>query len=64
MKSPRCLCLCMCILHIAGRQRLCKHLNAAMNTQATAEELLGASFSMRSERIKGKQTIGSSQNFS
>jgi hypothetical protein len=33
---------------IVARQRLGKHLPAAMNSQATMEELLDAVFSMRS----------------
>jgi hypothetical protein len=35
-----CLYVCMYILHIIARQRLVKHISAAMNTNATVEELL------------------------
>jgi hypothetical protein len=35
-------------LHIVARQQLCKNITAAMNTHATTDELLDASFAMRS----------------
>jgi hypothetical protein len=43
MRSRRCLCV-TCPLNVA-RQRLGKHLPAAKNTHATAEEMLDAVFS-------------------
>jgi hypothetical protein len=47
---------------IVARQRLSKSITAATNTHATIEELLDASFSMRSVSCQGKQVIKSSQN--
>jgi hypothetical protein len=45
---PVSLCVCMCNPLIVVRQRLGKNVPAATNTHATREELLDASFSMRS----------------
>jgi hypothetical protein len=39
---------------IVARQRLGKNVTVATNTHATLEELLGASFSMRSVSYQGK----------
>jgi hypothetical protein len=39
---------------IVARQRFCENVTAAMNTHATIEELLEASFPMRSVSYKGK----------
>jgi hypothetical protein len=47
------VCLYVYLSNIA-RQRLGKNLTAAMNTQRTTEELLEASFSMRSITYKKK----------
>jgi hypothetical protein len=48
---------------IVARQRLGKNVTAVKNSQATIEELLGASFSTWPVSYQGKQEIGSSQNF-
>jgi hypothetical protein len=48
---------------IFARQRLIKNFIAVTNTNATVEELLGASFSMQSVSYQGKQANSSSQNF-
>jgi hypothetical protein len=53
INPPISLCVCMCIC-IFARQRLCKNFNAAMNTHATIEELLDASFSMRAVHYQRK----------
>jgi hypothetical protein len=53
----------MCIPHIVARQRLGKNLTVAMNTHATIEELLDASFSMRSVSCEEKVAISPSHNF-
>jgi hypothetical protein len=46
--------LTVCVYpHIVARQRLCKHVPAATNTHTT-EELLDASFSMRSVSYQRK----------
>jgi hypothetical protein len=57
------LCVCVCNPPIVATQRLGKHVPAAMNTLATIEELLDATFSLRCMCIKGKQAISSSHNF-
>jgi hypothetical protein len=38
----------VCLHMYVARQRIAKHVTAAMNTQATKGELFGASFSKRS----------------
>jgi hypothetical protein len=61
---PRCsVCVCLCIPPIVARQRLGRNVTAVTNTYATIEELLDASFSMRSVSYQGKQAISSSQSF-
>jgi hypothetical protein len=47
------MCLCM-YPPVIARQLMGKHVPAATNTQATVEELLGASFSMRDMSYKRK----------
>jgi hypothetical protein len=47
---------------IVARQRLGKNVTVATNIQATIEELLDASPSMRSASCQGKYEISSSQN--
>jgi hypothetical protein len=47
-KSLPSICVCMCIPTIVARQRLGKHVTAEKNTHAIIEELLDASFSLRS----------------
>jgi hypothetical protein len=46
MRSPCCLCVSVSS-PIVARQRLSKHLPAAINTHATIKELLEAVFSAR-----------------
>jgi hypothetical protein len=53
----------VCVSPIVARQRLGKHVTAATNTHATIEEMLDASFSIRSVSYQGKYAISSSQNF-
>jgi hypothetical protein len=48
---------------IVARQRLSKNVTTATNTDAIIEELLDASFSVRSVLYEGKWTFSSSQNF-
>jgi hypothetical protein len=48
---------------IDARQRLGRNVNAVMNTHATTDELLDASFSMWPVSYQGKYEISSSQNF-
>jgi hypothetical protein len=49
-------------LPIVARQRLGRNVTAVINTDATTEELLDASFSMRPVSCQEKQAISSSQN--
>jgi hypothetical protein len=51
LRKYRALCACMCNLSIVARQRLGKHVHAAMNSHAIVQ-LLNASFSVRSETCK------------
>jgi hypothetical protein len=60
MRSPCCLCVCMCMPPIVAGQRLGKKIPAARNTHTTIE-LLAASFSMLS--VSYQRKIGDSQNF-
>jgi hypothetical protein len=46
--SHQSVCLYVYPLNVVARQRLGKNVTAATNTHATIEELLDASFSMRS----------------
>jgi hypothetical protein len=48
---------------IVARQRLGRNVTAVMNTHATIEELLDASFSAWPVSYQGNQVISSSQNF-
>jgi hypothetical protein len=48
---------------IVARQRLGRNVTAVTNTHTTIEELVHASFSMRSVSYQGKEAISSSQNF-
>jgi hypothetical protein len=56
------LCQCSMCRPVIARQRLSKNLILAMYTDAKIEELLDASFSMRSISYQGEAII-SSQNF-
>jgi hypothetical protein len=48
------LCVCVCVSPIAARQRLGRNVTAVMNTHATIEELLDASFSVWPVSYQGK----------
>jgi hypothetical protein len=54
MRSPCCLCVCMCISHIVARQQLSKHVPPEMNTHANMDELLDALYCMRSMSYQRK----------
>jgi hypothetical protein len=45
---------CLCLYVYAATQQLGKHVTAVTNTHATIEELLDASFSVRSISYQGK----------
>jgi hypothetical protein len=53
-KSLPSVCVYMCIPPIVARQRLGKHVTASTNTHVTIDELLYASFSMRTVLYKRK----------
>jgi hypothetical protein len=54
MRSPCCVCVCMCTPLIVAKQQMGKHVPAATNTHATVEELLDPSFSLRSVSYEKK----------
>jgi hypothetical protein len=51
------LSVCLCIPTIVSRKRLGKHVPSATNTHTTIEELLEASFCMRSASCQRKVCV-------
>jgi hypothetical protein len=62
-KSPLSICVPVFIFPTVAKQRHGKNVRAATNTHVTIEELLDASFSVRSVSYQRKVDISSSQNF-
>jgi hypothetical protein len=61
MRSRCCLCVCVSVSPIFARQRLGRNVTAVMNTHATIEKFLDASFSVWPVSYQGKYAISSSQ---